>query len=142
MSNVVTAELVLTLVLPGETSWPVAAHVAFDASDPYAVSVTFLTGDGAEEDAGEGVCWTFARQLLTDGITRPVGVGDVRVHPLQGDNGAVVVLQMTSPHGEATFEAAMHDVVEFLADTYALVPTGSESAYVDVDAAIARILLG
>lgn len=136
--DVVTAELVLTLVLPGETSWPVAARVVFDAHDPYAVSVTFLTGDEATE--AEGVCWTFARQLLTDGVTRSVGVGDVRVEPQRTPSGDVVVLQMTSPHGQATFQASMHDVVEFLADTYALVPTGSESAYVDVDAAIALLL--
>lgn len=146
--DVVTAELVLSLVIPGDSVWPVDARVSYSAADPYAVSLTFMTSD----EPGEGICWTFARQLLTDGITRSVGDGDVQVHPrsiadpeasvdadVEGPR-SVVVLSMSSPNGSATFEASMHDVVEFLADTYAVVPTGTESAHVDVDAAIAAIL--
>lgn len=138
--NVVTAELVLSLVIPGDSIWPVDARVSYSAEDPYAVSLTFMTSD----DPAEGICWTFARQLLTDGATHAVGEGDVQVHPRRisdhmGER-SVVVLSMSSPNGAATFEAAMHDVVEFLADTYEIVPTGAESAHVDVDAAIAAIL--
>lgn len=138
--NVVTAELVLSLVIPGDSAWPVDARVSYSAEDPYAVALTFMTSD----DPNEGICWTFARQLLTDGIAAAVGDGDVQVHPRRiydhtGER-SVVVLSMTSPNGAATFEAAMHEVVEFLADTYAIVPTGSESAHLDVDAAIAALL--
>src|SRR4051794_20902997 len=130
----VTAELALRLVVPDGTPLPVTASIRYDASDPYAVTVTFFTG------AAEPVRWTFARQLLTDGVERSVGEGDVRVWPAQSEGQAVVYIALSSPSGRALFEASLADVVEFLGRSYTAVPTGSESDFVNVDAELAFIL--
>lgn len=133
----VTAELDLRLVVPGASSLPVVAGVRYDASDPYAVHVGFHTG-AAEDDSI--VEWTFARQLLTDGVTRPVGEGDVQVWPSHSASSPVVCLALSSPSGRALFEVPLADLVEFLTDTYTAVPTGAESSFVDLDAELALLL--
>src|SRR4051812_23387611 len=130
----VTAELALRLVVPDGSPVPVTAGIRYDANDPYAVTVTFFTG------AAEPVRWTFARQLLTDGVERSVGEGDVRVWPSHADGAAVVYIALSSPSGRALFEAPLGDVVEFLSRSYAAVPTGSESDFVDVESELALIL--
>jgi hypothetical protein len=130
----VSTELELRLVVPGSPSLPVTAELTYDHSDPYAVRVGFHTG-GAEV-----VEWTFARGLLTDGVTHPVGEGDVQVWPSHAGGQPVVCLSLSSPSGRALFEAPLADLVEFLTKTYAVVPTGSESEYVDVEAELALLL--
>lgn len=131
----VTAELGLRLVLPDSPSLPVLATLRYDADDPYAICVTFHTGaDGA------AVEWSFARQLLTDGASRPVGEGDVRVWPTNRNGRQLISLSLTSPSGSALFETSLADVVEFLTRSYAAVPSGSESEYVDIDAELALLL--
>jgi hypothetical protein len=71
----ISASFELHLVVPGGENLPVDALLRYDASDPYAVHVGFHTGG---DDVVE---WTFARQLLTDGVTRSIGEGDVQVWP-------------------------------------------------------------
>jgi hypothetical protein len=110
----------------------------YDVTDPYAVQVAFHTGNGTD---GEVVEWTFARQLLTDGVRAPVGQGDVQVWPSATDDDSVVCLSLSSPSGKALFEIPVSELVEFLTMTYAAVPTGSESEHVDVDGELA-VLLG
>lgn len=130
----VMTELELRLVVPGSTSLPVRAEVRYEHTDPYAVHVAFHTG-GAEV-----VEWTFARSLLTDGVTRPVGEGDVQVWPSHVNGNSVVCLALSSPSGRALFEVPLAELVEFLTRSYAVVPTGGESDYVDVDAELALLL--
>ena len=130
----VTADLQLRLVAPGSSGLPVRARMRYDVSDPYAVHMAFHTG------TGEVVEWTFARQLLTDGVTRPVGEGDVQVWPSSSGGSAVVCLALSSPSGKALFEVPLPQLVDFLGATYAAVPTGGESAHVDVDAELALLL--
>ena len=132
----VTAELALRLVVPGSPSLPVAAGVRYDAADPYALRVAFRTGS----EGTEVVEWTFARQLMTDGVTRPVGEGDVQVWPAVEGGPAVVNLALSSPSGRALFEVPLTELVEFLTRTYSAVPTGSEGDFVDVDAELALLL--
>jgi hypothetical protein len=130
----VSAELELRLVVPGSTSLPVLADLTYDVADPYAVRVAFHTG------GPDVVEWTFARQLLTDGVARPGGEGDVQVWPSHSGSHSIVCIALSSPSGRALFEAPLGEVVEFLTRTYALVPTGSESDHVDVDAELALLL--
>jgi hypothetical protein len=130
----ICTEIALRLVVPGSVSLPVPSDLRYDPSDPYAVHVSFRTG---QEDTVE---WTFARQLLTDGVTCPVGEGDVQVWPTTGDDLPVVCLALCSPSGRALFEMPLTELVEFLSATYAAVPTGSESAHVDLDAELALLL--
>ena len=130
----VTAELELRLIVPGSPSLPVTAELSYDHADPYAVRVAFHTG------ASEVVEWTFARGLLTDGVTHAVGEGDVQVRPSHSGGKPVVCLSLSSPSGRAMFEAPLAELVEFLTRTYAVVPTGSESDYVDVETELALLL--
>jgi hypothetical protein len=133
----VTTELQLRLVVPGSASLPVRAGLRYDVSDPYAVQVAFYTGSGNDADVVE---WTFARQLLTDGVTAPVGEGDVQVWPSASSGLPVVCLSLSSPSGKALFEVPVAELVDFLGQTYAAVPTGAESQHVDVDAELALLL--
>ncbi len=132
----VTSELQFRLVVPGAPSLPVRADLDYDETDPYAVTVAFHTGAAG----GDVVQWTFARQLLSDGISVPAGEGDVQVWPSAGDTGAAVCLSLSSPSGRALFEVPLTGLVEFLGRTYQAVPTGGESGHVDVDAELALLL--
>ncbi len=136
--TVVSSELQLRLVVPGAASLPVRADLAYDVTDPYAVQVSFHTGSGT--GSGDVVQWTFARQLLSDGVSQPAGEGDVQVWPSTGDGSAVVCLSLSSPSGRALFEVPLGDLVEFLGRTYEAVPTGDETSHVDVDAELALLL--
>jgi hypothetical protein len=132
--DMVSTEIELRLVVSDGPDRPVHADLSYSHSDPYAVRVAFHTG-GAEI-----VEWTFARSLLTDGVTHPVGDGDVQVWPAHGDGLQTVCLSLSSPSGRALFEAPLSRVVEFLTETYALVPTGCESDFVDVASELASLL--
>lgn len=146
----VSTELQLRLLVPGATSLPVRAHVRYDVTDPYAVSVAFHTGptEGSGGGPGDVVEWTFARQLLTDGVAGPVGEGDVQVWPSRAADttgssavaGSVVCLSLSSPSGRALFEVPLAELVDFLGLTYEAVPTGAESDHVDVEAELALLL--
>lgn len=133
----VTTDLELRLVVPGSTSLPVVAGVRYQSNDPYAVHVAFHTGGESGADVVE---WSFARQLLTEGVSRPVGDGDVQVWPSAAGSLPAVCLSLSSPSGRALFEVPLADLVEFLTRTYASVPTGTESDHVDLDAELALLM--
>jgi hypothetical protein len=132
----VSSALQLRLVVAGAAPLPVRAELRYDVLDPYAVQISFHTG-GPD---GEVVEWTFARQLLTDGVAGPVGEGDVQAWPSSGAGLPVVCLSLSSPSGRALFELPLQGLVDFLGQTYAAVPTGSESDHVDVEAELALLL--
>ena len=133
----VTSDLQLRLVVPGTTPLPVRAGLRYDVTDPYAVQVAFHTGSGGDSDTVE---WTFARALLSEGVSAPVGDGDVQVWPSSSSGSRVVCLSLSSPSGKALFEVPLAELVEFLGQTYEAVPSGSESDHVDVDAELALLL--
>ena len=132
----VQAEIELRLVVPGGPSLPVLADLRYDTVDPWAVRVAFQTGG-----EGDGIVeWMFARQLLTDGVAKTVGEGDIRVWPSVIGREHFVNLAMASPSGSALFEIDRDALVEFLQQTYLAVPTGAEEEVVDIDAEIAILL--
>ncbi len=132
--STVTRELIVQLVSPGDggISLPVVMH--YDTEDPYAVHATFRTGQG------DGVSWVFARELLTTGVHRPAGDGDVRVWPSWSAGAEVVFIGLTSPDGEALLQASSRELVDFLGRSYALCPQGEELNHLDVDRAIEALL--
>ena len=75
MHTVVERELELKLVLSPERSIPVPARLTYRTDDPFAVHITFHIGSDSP------VNWTFARELLVEGVFRPCGHGDVRIWP-------------------------------------------------------------
>jgi hypothetical protein len=132
--STVTREVIVQLVAPGDgsVSLPVVLH--YDTADPYAVHATFRTGQG------DGVSWVFARELLTVGVQRPTGDGDVRVWPSWNAGSEVVFIGLTSPDGEALLQAATSEMMDFLARSYALCAQGQERSHLDLDRAIEALL--
>ncbi|TQN32150.1 sporulation and cell division protein SsgA [Haloactinospora alba] len=129
-----SAELGLRLVVPDRTAVPLVAQVDYTADDPYAIKVAFHTGED------EPVEWIFARELLTVGIVRPVGEGDVRVWPSTDDEERTINIALSSPFGQAQFDAPVSPLAEFLHRTYEIVPAGQEADYVDLDSEIQQHL--
>ena len=130
-----TAELGLRLVVPERTGVPLVAQLGYSADDPYAIRVAFHTGED------NPVEWIFARELLTVGIVRPVGEGDVRVWPSKDDSGErSVSIALSSPFGQAEFDTQVSPLAEFLHRTYEIVPAGQEAQFVDLDEEIQQHL--
>jgi hypothetical protein len=132
--STVTRELTVQLMAPGDggIALPVVLH--YDVADPYAVHATFRTGQA------DGVSWVFARELLTLGVHRPAGDGDVRVWPSWNSGAEVVFISLTSPDGEALLQASTRELVDFLGRSYSLCAQGQEQEHIDVDRAIAELL--
>ena len=135
--DTVSSELQLRLVVPGTPSLPVRADLRYEPSDPYAVQVAFHTSTAGSGDVVE---WTFARDLLSEGIDLPCGEGDVQVWPSSRASSTVVCLSLSSPSGRALFEVPLRALGDFLARTYDAVPAGSEADHVDVDGELALLL--
>ncbi|MFK0255719.1 SsgA family sporulation/cell division regulator [Streptomyces sp. NPDC090445] len=131
---VVERELEVRLVLSPERSVPVPARLVYLADDPYAVHITFHTGSSTP------VNWTFARELLVEGVFRPCGHGDVRIWPAKPEDRAVICLALTSPDGDALLQAPAGSVSAWLERTLRVVPPGTEAELLGLDAALAELL--
>ncbi|MEU2396326.1 SsgA family sporulation/cell division regulator [Streptomyces sp. NPDC007369] len=131
---VVERELEVRLVLSPERSVPVPARLVYLADDPYAVHITFHTGSSTP------VNWTFARELLVEGVFRPCGHGDVRIWPATLEDRSVVCMALTSPDGDALLQAPSASVSAWLERTLRVVPPGTEPELLGLDAALAELL--
>jgi sporulation and cell division protein SsgA len=148
-STTISAELGLRLVVPQQTIVPLVASLYYSGGDPYAVRMAFHVG------TDEPVEWIFARDLLAAGIDARQGEGDVRVWPsaqscaesdgleVIGDastEGTVLNIELSSPFGQAHFEAPAQAMAAFLHRTYQIVPAGQESGYIDIEAELNDLL--
>lgn len=104
------------------------------AHDPWSIDFTFHEKDDVL------VTWTVDRELLGEGIRSRTfrGLADLKVR--HNPTAHTVVLGLSSSEGRILISMPCKTVLEFLADTYRLCPTGTES--VDWDDTIARILEG
>lgn len=132
--TVVEHELELRLVLSPERSVPVPAKLGYRSDDPYAVHIAFHI------NSDRPVYWTFARELLVEGVFRPCGQGDVRVWPTKVSGRGVVLMSLTSPNGDALLEAPAAAVSAWLERTLRAVPPGSEQALLRIDDGLAELL--
>lgn len=120
------------LRVPGLPDAALPALLRHSADDPFAVRLVLLLDP--EGDGPESVEWLFSRSLLTDGLLAPAGQGDVQVHVV----GHEVVVELA---GSATVLLPLEGLVEFLAASYDVVPTGAEELDpAAVDAALSRLL--
>jgi len=128
-STTISAELGLRLVVPQQTIVPLVASMYYSGSDPYAVRMAFHVG------TDEPVEWIFARDLLAAGIESRQGEGDVHVWPSPESvaEGKVLNIELSSPFGQAHFEAPAEAMSAFLQRTYQIVPAGQESRYIDIE---------
>jgi hypothetical protein len=148
-STTISAELGLRLVVPQQTIVPLVASVYYSGSDPYAVRMAFHVG------TDEPVEWIFARDLLAAGIESRQGDGDVQVWPSSAScaqpdeldvagpaetGGKVLNIELSSPFGQAHFEAPARAMSAFLHRTYQIVPAGKESGYIDLEAELNDLL--
>ena len=112
---------------------PVATDLSFDSTDPYAVTIAFHT-------SATPIVWTFARDLLAEGMVEPTGDGDVHVWPSLDDEGvAIVTVELCSPDGDALVEIRSTDAAAFVDRMHAMVAPGDETAQLDLDGVIAAI---
>jgi hypothetical protein len=110
------------------------AELRYDPSDPFAVTLAIGT------ESLDPVVWTFARELLAAGVSAPAGEGDITIEP-DPASGQPRQLRITlATDCLATMLVSTDRVVEFLVESYGLVPTGTELDRVDLDAEIAALL--
>ncbi|MFB7129359.1 MULTISPECIES: SsgA family sporulation/cell division regulator [Kitasatospora] len=115
---------------------PVDVELRFDTALPYAACLVFpLTPCGCTGSDAE-VCWYFSRDLLNEGRHVPTGTGDVKISP--GPVGEVLIT-LQGPDGRAVLSAPEDAVTAFLTDSFTLVPAGSETDHLDIDATLARL---
>jgi len=129
-SGNVVSELEFGLVVADTEPVKVGAYLRYDAADPYAVCVSFEAG------GDERIEWTFARELLDQGLWEETGDGDVKVWP----RGGSVFLALCSPSGRAVLETPRAAIADFVGRTRRMVPVGKESDFIDVDAELAALL--
>jgi hypothetical protein len=134
MQNAVERELEVKLVLSPERSVPVPARLSYFTDDPYAVHITFHVGSEAP------VHWTFARELLVEGVFRPCGHGDVRIWPAKDGDRTVICAALTSPDGNALLEMESAAVAAWTERTLRVVPPGTENTLLGLDGALAELL--
>ncbi|WP_089106655.1 SsgA family sporulation/cell division regulator [Streptomyces hyaluromycini] len=132
--TVVERELELRLILSPERSIPVPARLTYRSDDPYAVHVGFHINSEFP------VHWTFARDLLVEGVFRTCGHGDVRVWPTKSEGRSVVLMALSSPDGDALLEAPVPQVSAWLERTLRVVPPGTEGRQLGIDEALDQLL--
>ena len=122
--------------LDGAAVW---TELRYDTRKPFELTMVFV-------DRGNVAIWLFARDLLVDGLTGPVGVGDVKVHPTP--DGGLVVSLTGDDAGNAgnRLSTDMHfpawPVQRFVEHCLALVPIGAEEPDADLDGELAALLGG
>ncbi|MGD0559357.1 MAG: SsgA family sporulation/cell division regulator [Streptosporangiaceae bacterium] len=141
-SSTVSAELGLRLIVPQQTIVPLVASLFYSGDDPYAIRIAFHVG------LDEPVEWIFARDLLAEGVKGRAGLGDVQVwpstatpDPATGESDRDVLnIELSSPFGQAHFEAPVNEISDFLRRTYRIVEDGKESEFVDVESELDDLL--
>ena len=133
-SDTVAAELGLTLVVPEHGGVPLTASLFYRGDDPYAIRMAFHVG------TDDPVEWIFARDLLAAGMHDPAGDGDVRVWPGTGAAERVLNISLSSPFGQAHFEAPLPAMSQFLLRTFEVIPAGRECDFTDIDGELNELL--
>ncbi|MDQ3151997.1 MAG: SsgA family sporulation/cell division regulator [Actinomycetota bacterium] len=118
-------------VLRGQAA-PVVTRWTYLVDDPFAVTFDIR----ARSD--RWVTWVMARDLLLAGLTGSVGVGDIRLWPCRVQRYETLVVEISSPDGHAVLEVDRDLVGHFVQATTEVVPLGSETFVVDIDAEIEK----
>jgi hypothetical protein len=132
--TVIERDLEIELILSPEHSVSVPARLTYRAADPYAVHVAFHI------QSPNPVHWTFARELMVEGVFRPCGHGDVRIWPTRADGQSLICLALTSPDGDALLQAPLNAVYAWLERTLRIVPPGTEPTRLGIDTGLAHLL--
>ncbi|MFF0115046.1 SsgA family sporulation/cell division regulator [Streptomyces prasinus] len=140
MNPSVHKTLVVELQAGVTDRFPVLAHLSYDPADPFAVTLVF------SHDGRILARWQLDRGMLADGLTRPVGIGDVRLRPESRGVGRELRMEfLGEPHADggrhhAVVFAWAGVVGDFLSRTFRSVPSGSEETR--LDGFLAEVLAG
>ena len=107
---------VVEFIRPDGTVESMNVDLQYRSDDPHAVTLRFQTRD-------QESTWVVGRDLLSDGLLSPAGIGDVRLRPHEGD---VLVLELFTEDSHAVFHVSHDELSRFLDSTYAVVPAGQE----------------
>lgn len=131
MNTTIHRALVMELQAGVTHRFPVLTHLSYDPADPFAVTLAF---------AHEGrvlARWRLDREMLADGLTRPVGAGDVRLRPEPKEAERELRMEFL---GQTHTDGSRHHAVvfawagaigDFLCDTFHSVPPGGEDLRLD-----------
>ncbi|MFH8610073.1 SsgA family sporulation/cell division regulator [Streptomyces sp. NPDC018029] len=134
--STVTYAVTAHVSVPKGMPAPLPAELHYDMTDPYAVRLSL----GAP--LTRPVDWVFARKLMTEGLHRPTGSGDVLVIPRHRCHRSSLRIVLRNTSGSALVEMAVPEVAMFLRRTFALVPEGAENLHLDLDRAISELTGG
>ncbi|SEE58498.1 SsgA family sporulation/cell division regulator [Streptomyces sp. TLI_105] len=118
-----------TLWVTTELPLDLTCEFSYDTSDPLAVTLVL------DSEGERPVRWNFCRQLLADGLVARAGQGEVVLWPLPAaDNEPASFCVQVGGRGRmALFEIPSEPVAQWLARTWAMVPSGTELDGVDWD---------
>ncbi|MBB5121760.1 hypothetical protein AF335_08920 [Streptomyces eurocidicus] len=133
MTAIITSNVHM-LLESGRHRDPVLTRLEYRSDRPYEVTASFRHAGRA------AVSWTFARELLLDGLSAFTGDGDVSVWVLNHDSGHRVYLSLFSRSGLCLLSARAADIAAWCRETTELVPVGSEHEHYDIDAELRAIL--
>lgn len=124
------------LVTDDDWELPVSATLRYTSGDPLAVHIDFPADIAL---GGKKVTWTFARELLDEGLCVPVGAGDVHIWPL---GASCTVVEFHSPYGLALVQFDTPALRRFLLCSYAVVEAGGEGMGPALDRGLSALFDG
>ncbi len=127
-------EFCMQVAVPPDGAEHMRVVLAYDVTDPYAVSAEFNIAPGV------WVTWVFARQLLSQGLNEPAGEGDVRVWPSRLGREPRVNIALMSEDCHAHVQATEAEVAGFLRESYSLCRPGKEHRHLDVGEGLRALL--
>ncbi|CAM5248696.1 SsgA family sporulation/cell division regulator OS=Streptomyces tendae OX=1932 GN=GUR47_36000 PE=3 SV=1 [Streptomyces tendae] len=131
--NTAVHKTVVVQLQAGDTAerFPVLAHLGYEAADPFALTMVF------SHDGRVLARWALDREMVAEGLTRAVGVGDVRLRPESRGMWDELRIELL---GDDRGDGGRHRAVvfvwataveAFLRETYAVVRPGRERVSVD-----------
>ncbi|MFD9061129.1 SsgA family sporulation/cell division regulator [Kitasatospora purpeofusca] len=112
----------------------VGTRLRYHRADPFAIYLdTHL-------ELYDPVTWIFGRDLLSEGLVRPAGLGDVTVRRC-GDPWALEII-LAGEGGPVALRAPVTSMAGFLQSTWESVPAGDEPENLDIDSLLQTILGG
>ncbi|NUQ97958.1 MAG: SsgA family sporulation/cell division regulator [Streptomyces sp.] len=120
------------VTVPGEYVALIRADLLYHPCDPFAVTMVLIGLDDEE------VRWTFAWELLSNGLQGPTGEGDVRVRPVTRHfHGVEVAL---APSFGVRVSLPNPEVASFVQALRAQEPGAADEVATDLDGELALIV--
>src|ERR1700754_3829909 len=101
-------------VLHGQGT-PLLTRWSYRADDPFAVMMSI------SRPSGRWIDWLMSRDLLSEGLSAPAGIGDVRLTPFCDEEFDVLEIRIGDDEGSAALEFDRSLVERFLEATYDIV---------------------